>query len=184
MKKIILGLIVLFLFTNISCSDDTSENNEENKVENVNDNQDNQDNQDNDDIDNEAFVVPEVKSIETEIVNLINAYRVDNGLVALQLEQGFVKVKAKEHSLYMIDKNAISHDLFDARADEIIKKVKANRVGENVAYGYITAKDVVDAWIASEGHRENILGNYNYFEISAEQTNSGVWYFTNIFIKK
>ncbi|MEP1489436.1 MAG: CAP domain-containing protein [Algibacter sp.] len=170
MKKAFLGLTILFLFANISCSKDTIENNEETIIEEFED--------------TDEIVVPAVKSIETEIVSLINAYRIDNGLQALVLEEGIVKVKAEEHNHYMIARVEISHDLFDARADVIRDAINATRVGENVAYGYITAKDVVDAWIASDGHRENILGDYNYFEISAEQSEGKVWYFTNIFVKK
>lgn len=179
MKKIFLGFTILCLFANTSCNEDIIENNEKTTFDEINNN-----------VDDEApdvspvLEIPEVKSIETEIVNLINAYRVDNGLLALKLEKGIVKLKAKEHNLYMINRNAISHDLFDNRSNEIINAIEATRVGENVAFGYTTAKDLVDAWIASNDHRKNILGDFNFFEISAEQTSNNVWYFTNIFVKK
>lgn len=177
MKKLFLVLIILFFST--SCTVDVIENNEEAIFEESNNSPVDEHNNI-----NTKFVVPEVKSIEMEIIDLINEYRLENGLLALELEKGFVKFKAKEHNLYMIRNKVISHDLFSSRADEIIKVVKANGVAENVAFGFFNAKDLVDAWIASSGHRKNIVGDFNFFEISAEQNSGGAWYFTNIFIKK
>ena len=37
-------------------------------------------------------------------------------------------------------------------------------IGENLAVGYRRASDVVDGWMHSDGHRENVLGR-NYDEI-------------------
>lgn len=39
----------------------------------------------------------------------------------------------------------------------VLKKCKAKRVGENVAYGFRSGKANVDAWMDSKGHRANIL---------------------------
>ena len=66
----------------------------------------------------------------------------------------------------------------------MIQNAGAERVSENVAYGYSSAQGVVNAWMNSQGHRENLEGDYTDFDISAEQNNEGRWYFTNIFIKK
>jgi len=49
---------------------------------------------------------------------------------------------------------------------------------------YNKAKTLVDAWIARPTHRANILGDFNYFDISTDFSKSGVMYSTNIFIKK
>ena len=46
-------------------------------------------------------------------------------------------------------------------------------VGENIAAGYMTAQEVVDGWMNSPGHRENIL-NPNYTEIGV-----GYYYLEN-----
>lgn len=177
MKKIFLLLAILFFST--SCAVDVIENNEETIFKESKDSLNDEQN----DV-SRNFIVPEVKSIEMEIIDLINDYRLENGLLPLKLEKGFVKVKAKEHNLYMMQRKVISHDLFSNRANEIIKVVKAKSVAENVAFGFFNAKDLVDAWIASSGHRKTIVGDFNFFEISADQNSGGAWYFTNIFIKK
>jgi len=129
-------------------------------------------------------IILEDKPFEIEIMNLINEYRVDKGLTPLEKQNGIVKLKAKEHNMYMIKKSAISHDLFYERSNNIIKKIKAKRVGENVASGYNNAERLVNAWIASPKHKKNILGDFNKFNISVEFSQNKVMYCTNIFIKK
>ena len=57
-------------------------------------------------------------------------------------------------------------------------------LSENVAYGYSTSQTVVKAWIKSDGHRGTIEGDFTNFDVSAEKSENGRWYFTNIFIKK
>ena len=46
------------------------------------------------------------------------------------------------------------------------------------------AQSVVNAWLNSDGHRQNIEGDFTDFDISAEQNANGQWYFTNIFVKR
>ncbi len=48
-----------------------------------------------------------------------------------------------------------------------------SRFGENIAAGYVTPQEVVDAWMTSEGHRANIL-NQNYKEMGV-----GCYYLAN-----
>ena len=48
--------------------------------------------------------------------------------------------------------------------------------------GYSTAKAVVDGWIDSDGHRENIEGDYNIIGIAAVKDANGRYYFTQIFL--
>ena len=53
-----------------------------------------------------------------------------------------------------------------SRYQTLVKDVHAKAVSENVAYGYSSAEAVVNAWIKSEGHRENMLGDHTHFGIS------------------
>lgn len=124
-----------------------------------------------------------VKSIETEILNLINDYRLGNGLTKIK-QLPVIKSQTLEHTEYMVTKSSVSHDNFHKRKTYLQSNANAVSVGENVAYGYSSAKSVVNAWIKSDGHRKNLEGNFNYFNISAEKDASGKWYYTNIFIKK
>ncbi len=175
MKKFYFVLIVFSVFSFVSCSEEGIDNESDLALEeslSIN-------------LDNDDTLYTSSKPIELEIVNLINEYRLINNLAPLDIEQqGIVKLKAKEHNEYMIKKSELSHDLFKERSRIIMDKTKAFRVGENVAYGYSQAKKLVDAWIASPTHRANILGDFNYFDISTDFSKSGVMYSTNIFIKK
>lgn len=123
------------------------------------------------------------KSIEVEILNEINNYRIANGFSKLN-QLAIIKTQTNNHTNYMVSKSAISHDNFYTRKQYLTANANAKNVVENVAYGYSSAKTVVNAWLKSTGHKKNIEGNYNYFEISAEKDKNGKWYYTNIFIKK
>jgi uncharacterized protein YkwD len=54
---------------------------------------------------------------------------------------------------------------------------------ENVAYGNITAKEVVDNWLKSPGHRRNIEGKYTITGIGVAKSSDGTIFFTQIFVE-
>ena len=84
----------------------------------------------------------------------------------------------------MITNNVVSHDDFVARSEDIMKKVGAKTVAENIAYNYATPKAALNAWLNSPGHKENIEGDFTHFGIAVrENTTTGKKYYTNIFIK-
>lgn len=131
----------------------------------------------------EVPVAPQVKQIEIEIMELINAYRINAGLNALS-EHNTVKAVAYTHTDYMVEEANVSHDNFFLRQQSLEANANANIVSENVAYGFNSAASVVNAWLNSPSHRDNIEGDYTDFDVSAEQNDEGKWYFTNIFIKR
>ncbi|PCI31687.1 MAG: hypothetical protein COB60_10990 [Flavobacteriaceae bacterium] len=122
--------------------------------------------------------------IETDIIDLVNAHRVSLNLPAL-LPLDIISTESSGHTDYMIKNGEISHNNFSERAAYLIKNAKAISVGENVAYGYSTAKGVVTGWLNSEAHRVTIENpNYTNFGISMKTNANNRNYFTNIFIKK
>ncbi|MDY2586924.1 CAP domain-containing protein [Winogradskyella aquimaris] len=131
----------------------------------------------------EVPLAPEAKLIEIEIMELINAHRINEGLDPLQ-DHSTVKAVAFTHTDYMVEVNNVSHDNFFQRKQSLQLNANANIVSENVAYGFSSAESVVNAWLNSPSHRENIEGDFTDFDISAEKNNEGKWYFTNIFIKR
>ncbi|NRB82627.1 MAG: CAP domain-containing protein [Winogradskyella sp.] len=131
----------------------------------------------------EVPVAPQAKQIEIEIMELINTHRISQGLSPLN-DHNTVKAVAFTHTDYMIEENNVSHDNFFQRKQSLQLNANANIVSENVAYGFNSADSVVNAWLNSPSHRENIEGNFTDFDISAEKNNQGKWYFTNIFIKR
>ncbi|MEZ0184736.1 CAP domain-containing protein [Flavobacterium oncorhynchi] len=119
---------------------------------------------------------------ELETMTLINTYRTSIGLKTL-LQNKHISYKAEEHNNYMIYKNVPSHDDFDKRFDNIIKVVKAIKVGENIAYNYNSPKGALDAWLLSPEHKKIIQGDYTHFGISIRQSATNKKYYTNIFVK-
>lgn len=135
-------------------------------------------------IDSSTLVnAPAAKTIEIEILELINNHRISKGLNALH-NLNIIKSVAYTHTDYMVEINQVNHDNFYQRKNSLMQNAGAAKVSENVAYGYNTAQAVVNAWINSEAHRANLEGDFTDFDISAEQNNEGRWYYTNIFIKK
>lgn len=126
---------------------------------------------------------PAAKTIEIEILELINNHRIGKGLTALH-NLNIIKSVAYTHTDYMVEINQVNHDNFYQRKNSLMQNAGAAKVSENVAYGYNSAQAVVNAWINSDAHRANLEGDFTDFDISAEQNNEGRWYYTNIFIKK
>ncbi len=159
-KLSFLAVIVIFSF---SCSPESLDDKADTLIENIS--------------------TPEPKSIEIEILELINNHRLSKGLNPLK-GMTIIKSTAFTHTDYMVDTQTVSHANFFARSNYLKSNAGAQSVSENVAYGFTSAESVVGAWMRSESHKENIEGDFTNFEISAEKDADDKWYFTNIFIKK
>jgi uncharacterized protein YkwD len=130
-----------------------------------------------------TLILPETKAIEIEALELINEHRTSLGLNQLQT-MSILKSVANRHTTDMVIQSELSHDGFDFRSNYITYKTNAVTVSENVAYGYSNVYTMVDAWLASTGHRRNIESNSTHFDISIEADSIGRWYATNIFIRE
>ena len=121
---------------------------------------------------------------ELEVLDLINNYRIANGLNILE-KIDYVSIKSEEHNNYMIITNSVTHNGFVSRSEDIIKVLGAQKIAENIAYNYRSPKGVFDAWIKSPEHKKNIIGDFTNFGISIRQnTDKSKIYYTNIFVKK
>ena len=121
--------------------------------------------------------------MELEVLNAVNDHRISVGLSELKRVDG-ITFLASDHNTYMIQKKEVSHDNFQKRYFTLVNEIGAQAVSENVGFGYRTSEAVVNAWIKSEGHRNNIEGNYTHFGISVAQDENGKNYFTNIFVRR
>ncbi|CAM4309717.1 CAP domain-containing protein [Gillisia hiemivivida] len=122
-------------------------------------------------------------SLESEILNGVNKYRESIGMKALARVDE-VTYQADDHTVYMTSNEVVNHDNFNVRYSNLVSEVGAKAVAENVAFGYGNADAVVKAWIASEGHRVNIEGDFTHFGISVDKDKNGKNYFTNIFMRR
>ncbi len=120
-------------------------------------------------------------AMSSEILSIINEHRATLNLPPFS-SHFLAKEEALDHTGYMIINNKVSHDNFFERSD-YLKANGATQVSENVAFGYRTAQAVVDGWLNSPSHKEAIEGDYTHSGISVAQTESGVNFFTHIFVK-
>ena len=99
------------------------------------------------------------KAVELEVLKLINKERENRGVHALSWNDQLFEA-ALLHSEDMAENNYFSHDSQDGRSfiDRITSAgYSYSTVAENIAAGYSDAQAVVNAWMNSEGHRENML---------------------------
>lgn len=119
-----------------------------------------------------------------EILKLINQHRVAMHLCELRANER-IAAAALQHSVDMATgKIPLGHDGFDNRMAELrVKLTQANAWAENVASGATTAEKVVDMWLHSPKHKENMEGDYNLTGIGISMGTDGTLYFTQIFFK-
>ena len=92
---------------------------------------------------------------------------------------------ARLHSQNMASgKTPFGHGGFNDRAAYLNKKMgPITLVAENVASGQMSAREVVDGWLNSPGHRRNIEGNFKLTGIGLARGGNGMIYYTQIFTR-
>ncbi len=114
-------------------------------------------------------------------VKLMNAHRRSLGLSALIWDSRAAAV-AKAHSRDMLHRNYFSHTTPEGRTtwDRLAARgVTYSRAGENIAWGQTTGRAVLEAWLDSPGHRENIeRDSYTHHGVGKVGT-----YWTHVFIR-
>ena len=122
-------------------------------------------------------------TITEEVHKLINEHRISIGKSTLVFDNQVADI-AIEHTEYMISKNKISHDNFDARFAQVRTLVNAMNFAKNVASKQNSAQEVIAGWLNSAGHRANIEGDYTHTGIGVLKNASGNYYFTQLFYSK
>jgi uncharacterized protein YkwD len=136
-------------------------------------------------------------SIEAEIIQLLNAERTNFGLPPLRVSNA-LNYAADLHSQDMAAlstvlgaHNAMQHTLFGTARPEMLNRLDlagydtwttSFSYGENIAYGYSRAADVVAGWMSSSGHRANILNaTFTEIGVGVRADANGVLFFTQNF---
>ncbi len=114
---------------------------------------------------------------EAEFLSEINATRAAQGLGALQLD-GALRSHARSHAEDMAQAGEIYH----SSEAELIAAAGTgwSGIAENVGQGR-SVTSLHDAFMASPGHKSNILGDYNYVGIGTD-TSGGYLYVTVVFV--
>lgn len=121
--------------------------------------------------------------IEFEILELVNIERAKVGLPALKMNEQLSKI-ARMKSNDMADGNYFSHTspTYGSSFD-MMKQfgINYNEAGENIAKGYSGSKGVMNGWMNSESHKENIL-DYDFKALGVGYVNkNGINYWTQMF---
>lgn len=130
--------------------------------------------------------IPQQKSLSLveDVVKETNQFRKSNRLAELIVKDELTKL-AQKHSADMASgRVAFSHSGFEDRSQKAAKVLTGTKGGfaENVAYGSSTAKEVLNGWKNSPGHKKNILGPYKYIGVGIASDKKGTLYFTQIFV--
>ena len=123
---------------------------------------------------------PEI-SFAKQVFSLVNAERAKYGLSALTYDSTLERaanIRAVEAKTSFSHTRPNGTSCFTA-LDEVGYSYRT--AGENIAYGQRTAAEVMEAWMNSEGHRANILGqNYTHIGIGVYEA-GGVIYWSQFF---
>ena len=126
--------------------------------------------------------VVSIKTIEDELLGIVNAHRESLGYSPLQYSAVAYQF-ASTHTDYMISQGNLSHDNFSARASDISSATDAEMVAENVAKDYIDAAAALQGWLQSADHRNTIEGNFTHTAVSVKQDAEGTIFYTQLFYR-
>jgi uncharacterized protein YkwD len=114
--------------------------------------------------------------LEAAVLDELNLVRLEHGLGQLRVCPSLTEA-ADQHSLAMVRAGYFAHEspdgsYFAKRLKWFYKPRSARRrwtVGENLIWRTerLSARAAVGAWLASPGHRENLLGPFHEVGISA-----------------
>ncbi len=139
-----------------------------------------------------AGVDPEINTLELDAFNQVNQQRIQNGESLLQMDNS-VRNVARAHSQDMVDRDFFAHDNPDGESpfDRLAAaEITYSIAGENIAFTNHSdpVPRIVQGWMDSQGHRENILRDSFTHTGMGVAINSGVdpeeFYFTQVFIGK
>jgi len=98
-----------------------------------------------------------LSSSESSILGQVNVVRAAHGLSPLAVDAKLV-LAARDHSARLIRANTFTHGALHARLGAY--GVRGPLFGENLAWGtgsLASARSIVQTWMASPGHRANLL---------------------------
>ena len=121
------------------------------------------------------------KSLAKAIFVALNKQRVKAGLkpfIGDKIATAYANIRTTQ----MIEAGEANHDGYAETAEKLFV-IGADEVGENVGFGYGTGGGVVKAWMASPGHRKNILNpEYDTVGIDIQNDENKRKYFCTTFV--
>jgi uncharacterized protein YkwD len=127
-----------------------------------------------------------ISATEQRIVDLTNVERQKAGLAPLVVNPQLMQA-AQIQSGNMARLGIMSHELPGTAQPTLTDRAAAvgynyTTLGENIAFNYPDADAVVAGWMASPGHRANILnGSFTEIGVSVAYDAQGQPYYTQVF---
>lgn len=123
----------------------------------------------------------ELSEEEYELFERVNIFRQDNRknrLVSDSYLYNLAEIRNDANKLL----DTISHDdigiiIAKAHEYELI-------ISENLGFNYTKPETVMNAWLNSEGHRNNILGNWSHTGLAVSRDEEGFIYYCQIFARR
>jgi uncharacterized protein YkwD len=122
-------------------------------------------------------------ALEDQAFTIVNQERGKNGCGALRNDSR-LRAAARAYSVEMVTYNFFSHTGHDGSSfvDRQKRAGYTAASGENIAWGFRTANDVMVAWMNSPGHRANILNCQSVaIGIGVARKSDGTVYWTQEF---
>ena len=119
----------------------------------------------------------------SELLEAHNTIRQSNGLKIFRFNQKLT-LAATKHAEFMAQTDRLSHygEGLSRPSNRVSKEgYQWRSVAENVAYGQLTVEEVMKDWMKSEGHRQNLLGNYQDIGIAVATNKRGQLYWCVVF---
>ena len=125
-----------------------------------------------------AAAQPSSDAYEDRIFSLLNTERRRHGLRSLR--RGSC---ASSYAERWSGQLARSQKLHHQSLRPLLKSCGARRAAENIGYGNVSADALMKTWMASSGHRANILNpRLSYVGVGAARSKSGHWYAVQDFL--
>lgn len=122
-------------------------------------------------------------ALEAAVIDLVNAERRRARCPDVHLDER-LRTAARGHSVDMARHGTLSHEGSDGSSpwDRAERAGYDAAMSENVAMGYATPEAVMDAWMKSQGHRDNILDcEAKAVGVGLARTSDGTAYWTQMF---
>jgi uncharacterized protein YkwD len=127
----------------------------------------------------DAELTPEQRAV-VEMVTLVNIERGNRGLPVLRLDDR-ASAAARAHAADMASMRLMQHVGSDG-SDGGIRLTRAGYAwsswGENIGAGFVDPGTLFTAWMNSEGHRANLLGDFTDVGVGVVATADGVPYWS------
>lgn len=102
-----------------------------------------------------ALLSSGLAAAESSPAEMISDFRLKHGERRVTVDATLNRI-ALEQAKAMAAKDTLDHDVLGSFSSRIAPS-RSGRAAENIAYGYDSFEKTLDQWIASNGHRKNLL---------------------------